>query len=105
MLLIELTGDDGLNQGVPSSASLNAMLEVLSKLLRSTRPVVPGRGSMQQRRALEGTEEREAQLHRLQVNQQDCPAAQMPGEREARLCRLRVNGSQRIAAETHEREA
>ena len=61
-LLIELAGDDGLHQTVPSSeiyASLDAALEVQSKLLRSARPITPDKGSMQQRRALEGTEERE----------------------------------------------
>ena len=48
-LLIELAGDDGLHQRVPSSeryASLDAALEVLSKLLRSARPVVLGKQAL-----------------------------------------------------------
>ena len=48
-LLIELVGDDGLHQRMPSSkryASLDAMLKVPSKLLRSTRPVVPDKEAL-----------------------------------------------------------
>ena len=48
-LLIELAGDDGLHQRVPSSeryASLDAALQVLSMLLRSARPVVPGKEAL-----------------------------------------------------------
>ena len=48
-LLIELTGDDGLRRKVPCCkryASLGAALEVLSKLLRSARPVVPDKEAL-----------------------------------------------------------
>ena len=55
---------------------------------------------MQQARAVETTEEREARLLQLRVSLEQRLAAETLEEREARLLQLRVGQQQRLAAET-----